>query len=121
MFGLDAIYWIVLVGSPLTLAIAWWGWFRTPGATIPKSRVYALFAGLLAATCNLVFFWSWVAWLQHHRASEVWRIQDRVSDIGIGLLVFSLLATIGGQGRYRAVLAVSIILAFVPWIPIGVL
>jgi hypothetical protein len=112
---LDLLYLIAFGTPPILLGFTWWGWFRS-------HRSQALFfSGLCAAPSNLLLWWAWVVWLRFHYNAESWKVRDRVSDVGLCLLLYAVFAAAGGEGKYRGLLLISCLLAFVPWIPIGVL
>jgi hypothetical protein len=117
-----ALLYLIAFGTPpILLGFTWWGWFRSPRSQAPKSQATFFFTGLCAATANLLLWWAWVVWLRLHYNPESWKVRDRVSDVGLCLLFYAVLATIGGAGKYRNLLFISCLLAFLPWIPIGVL
>jgi len=96
-------------------------WFHSPRIQLPKWRMILFFSGLCAGTTNFVLWWGWVVWLRFHYNPASWKVRDRVSDLGLYLLLYAVLAAIGGKGRYRLLLGISGVLALLPWIPMGVL
>ena len=121
MSPLDLLYLIAFGTPPILLGFTWWGWFRGPRSQAPKLQKTFFFSGLCAATVNLLLWWAWVVWLRFHYNPESWKVRDRVSDVGLCLLLYAVLAAAGGEGKYRHLLLTSCLLAFLPWIPIGVL
>src|ERR1700722_19034962 len=119
---LDVILLIALGFPPISVAYIWWTWVRTPPSNLPKWRKVFFLSGLCAGTANLVVWWSWVIWLAFHRGNPgIWKVWDKVSDLGLCLILFSIFASLVGKGRNRFLLAVSGVLAILPWIPVGVL
>lgn len=118
---LDWLYLIALGIPPILLGFTWWGWFHSPRTQTPKSQMMFFFSGLCAATANFVLQWAWAVWLRFHYDPASWKVQDRVSNLGLCLLLYGVVAAIGGKGRHRPLLGISCILAVLPWIPIGVL
>ena len=121
MSELDLLYLIALGTPPILLGFTWWGWFQSPRIQPPKWPMILFFSGLCAATANFVLLWAWVFWLRFHYDPASWKVRDRVSDLGLCLLLYAVVAAIGGKGRYRLLLGISSVLALLPWIPIGVL
>jgi|SRR6266481_798038 len=121
MSPLDLLYLIAFGTPPVLLGFTWWGWFHSPRIQQPKWRMILFFSGLCAGTANFVLWWGWVVWLGFHYNPASWKVRDRVSDLGLYLLLYAVLASIGGKGRYRFLLGISGVLALLPWIPIGVL
>jgi hypothetical protein len=121
VWSLNFLYLTAFGVPPILLGITWWGWFRSPRIRSPKWRVILFFSGLCAATANVVLFWGWVVWLRFHYNPASWKVRDTVSDLGLCLLLFAILAAIEGTGRHRLLLGISGVLAVLPWIPIGVL
>jgi hypothetical protein len=119
--ALDLLYLIAFGTPPFLLGFTWWDWFRSPRTQTPKSERLFLFSGLWAATANLALWWAWVVWLRFHYDPASWKVQHRVSNLGLCLLLYAIVAAIGGEGRYRILLLTSSILALLPWIPIGIL
>jgi hypothetical protein len=103
------------------LGITWWGWFQRPRVETPKWPRRLFFTGLCASTANCVLFWGWVVWLKFHYNPESWRVRDTVSNIGLCLLLYAIIAAAAGYGRHRPLLGISSVLALLPWIPLGVL
>ena len=61
-------------------------------------------------------------WLAFHRGTpNTWKVWDKMSDLGLCLILVSIFASLVGKGRNRVLLAVAGILAILPWIPVGVL
>jgi hypothetical protein len=118
---LNSLFFIAMAAPPIMLGVVWWGWFRDPRLRSSKSRTLLFFSGLSAATLNVAVWWAWVVWLKFHYTPDSWKVRDVVSDVGLWLLCFSVLAAIAGRGKYRLLLAISGVLAALPWIPIGIL
>ena len=119
--ALDLLYLIALGTPPILLGFTWWGWFQSPRIQPPKWPMILFFSGLCAATANFVLLWAWIVWLRFHYDPASWKVRERVSDLGLCLLLYAVVAAIGGKGRYRLLLGISSVLALLPWIPIGVL
>ena len=117
----NLLYLFAFGTPPILLGFTWWGWFHSPRIQPPKWRMILFFSGLCAGTANFVLWWGWVVWLRFHYNPASWKVRDRVSDLGLYLLLYAVLAAIGGKGRYRLLLGISGALALLPWIPIGVL
>jgi hypothetical protein len=118
---LNLLYLLAMVGPPILLGFVWWGWFRRSPVQTANWRTTLFFSSLCAGTANLLLWWASVVWLRFHYNPASWEVWDRVSDVGLCLLVFAILASIVGMGKYRLLLGVSGVLALLPWIPIGVL
>ena len=121
MFWPNTLYLLGLAGPPICLSFAWYGWLRSPRLQSPKWRMILFFSSLCAGTINFVLLWSCVVWLKFHYNAESWRVRDFVSDVGIYLLLYSIVAAIAGKGRHRILLGVGSVLAILPWIPFGIL
>jgi hypothetical protein len=120
MLWLNSIYLIAIAGLPISLGFCWWGWFRKPGAQSPKWRAMLFLSGLCTGTANCILFWAWAAWLHFHYTPSSWKVQDTAANIGLCLLLYSVVVAISGKGKYRVLLGVSAVLAMLPWIPMGV-
>lgn len=119
---LYVLYLTAFAVPPILLGITWWGWFRSPHMETPKGPRFLFFAGLCASTANCVLWWAWVAWLQlHYNNPGSWKVQDKISNLGLCLLLFALIAATAGAGKHRRLLIISSVLAFLPWIPLGIL
>jgi hypothetical protein len=68
-----------------------------------------------------MLFWAFVVWLQFHYTTEAYKVQDPASNVGVLLLLYSLVAVSIGKGRYRFFVGTACVLAMIPWIPVGVL
>jgi hypothetical protein len=117
----NLLYLIATGTPPILLGLIWWGWFHSPHVEAPKWRRVLFFSGLCAGTANVLLFWIWAVWLRLHYNPSSWKFYGTVSDAGLFLLFYAVLAAIGGKGRYRLLLGVSGVLALLPWVPIGVL
>ena len=117
----NLLYLIAIGAPPILLGFTWWDWFYRPRIQGPKWRIILFFSGLCAGTANFVLWWAWVVWLRFHYNPASWKVRDWVSDVGLYLLLYAVLAAIGGKGRYRLLLGISGVLALLPWIPLGVL
>lgn len=118
---LGSLYLIALFGSPISIALAWWGWFHRQAFPQPKWRAIVFFSGLLASTGNFVLWWCWVVWLRFHFTPDSWKVGDPISSVALCLLFYSVVAAIMGKGRFRFLLGLSGVVAILPWIPAGVL
>ena len=115
------LYLSVIVLVPILLGIIWFSWIRTSDLQLATWRRVLFFSGLCAATANFVLLWAWAFWLHFHYQTSSWRVQDRVSDVGLCLLFYTIATAIAGKGRNRVLLSISGLLAILSWIPIGVL
>ena len=119
---LSVLYLTAFAVPPVLLGITWWGWFHSRRMETPKWPRILFFSGLCASTANCVVWWAWVAWLQlHHNDRGAWKVQDKVSNLGLYLLLYALIAATAGTGKHRGLLIISSVLAFLPWIPLGIL
>ena len=118
---LNAVYFLAFGSLPITLSMSWWAWLRGPRLNAPKWRSDLYLSGICAATLNFILFWAFVLWLQFHYATDAYKVQDSASDVGLILLLYSLVAVSIGKGRYRLFVGIACLLAMVPWIPVGVL
>jgi hypothetical protein len=118
MLLISAMYILGMAAPPILLGFCWWGWFRYRPS---EGRGVFFFSGLLAATVNFLLWWAWVIWLQFHSGPSAGIIRNIVGNFCFYLLIYSVVAAIAGKGRYRILLAISCVLALIPWIPIGVL
>ena len=121
MWPLNLLYLIAFGTPPILLGFTWWGWFHSPRIQPTKWRKLFFFSGLCAATANFALWWAWVVWLRFHYDPASWKVRDVVSDFGLLMLLYAILAAIAGEGRYRLLLGISGVMALLPWIPIGVL
>jgi hypothetical protein len=119
MFLFNMMYLSALGAPPFLLGLTWWRWLHTPRFQPPKWRTIAFFSGLFAGTCNLALWWICVVWLKFHSNPSSWRFRDTLIDVGIYLLLYSIVAAIAGKGRYRLLLGISGVLAILPWILMG--
>jgi hypothetical protein len=113
---------MVLLGPPIFLAIAWWLWSRRHQATQSAWRATVLFAGLLCGSANVATYFVWVPLANHFfmRQTPQWRIFDLSGNVGLMFVCGALAGASIGVGKARLPLAVSAILGFVMWLPIGV-
>ena len=118
---LSSLFFIAMAAPPIMLGLSWWGWFRDPRFRCSKWRALIFLSGLCAGTLNVAVWWAWVVWLQLHYTPDSWKVRDVVSDVGLWLLLFSIVTAMAGRGIYRLLLAISGVLAMLPWIPIGIL
>jgi hypothetical protein len=109
---------LALILSPIMLGISWWGWVRSPHLHPPKWRTIVFYSGLCAGTGSFTLWWTWVVGGQLHYIPQAWKAYDIVVDIGLCLLMYSIVASIAEKGRNRCLLAMSGVLAVLPWIPI---
>lgn len=121
MIVLNLFYIAALAAPPVLLGVAWWDWFRSSRVESAKWSGILFATGLCAASANFALWWGWVVWLRFHYSAESWKVRDWVSDLGFWLLLCALIAALAGRGRHRLLLAVSSVLAMLPWIPLGVL
>lgn len=117
----NALYLIAIAGPPILLGFSLWAWFRDLRTQLPKWRAMLFSSGLYAGVANIALLWAWAVWLHFHYNPASWRVQDIVSDVGLCLVLYSMIAAIAGKGRYRLLLGISGVLALLPWIPAGVL
>ena len=122
MDSLTAIVLTRLVGTPVTVALAWWFWFRDGSRReLEKWRKTLFFLGLAATSLNVALFASWAVWLHFHYKPEAWKAESICGNIATYLCLAAFLASLLGKGRSRTSLAASAVLGFMLWVPIGIL
>lgn len=120
-FGL--IY-AAIAAIPVSLAGAWWSWWRRRRFLLGWRR-WLLLSSLVAASCNIVLF-GIVGFLRSRHGyglPNFWKIDNGCGTAGCGLAFWGLL---GGEvsrerGLIPIALRVSFCLGILLWIPIGVL
>jgi hypothetical protein len=106
------------------LGFAWMSWFRSPARLqCPQWRSGILFAALIASSLNIAMFWGYVSWLHYHYTTDAWKMRDRVYDICLFLIAFTIVGALLGQGRVRGTLCAAGVLGWFLWVTtsIGVL
>jgi len=90
-----------LVGTPVTVVLAWWLWFRDRSSReLQKWRETLFLFGPIATSLN------------------AWKVQNVCGNIATYLC---LAASLLGKGRSRTSLGASAVLGFMLWVPIGIL
>ena len=120
MFSAALLKPIGLVVPVALLGVMWWSWPRNRSVHVPKWRATLFFSGLCAGTGNFLVLGIWMIWLHYHYAPSSYRAQDIFANVGISLLLYSVIAALGGRGKYRLMLAISGILSIIVWLPVGV-
>lgn len=110
-----------LFAPPILLAFTWWGWLRYLRVSgITQWRKSLFLSALCAGTANFVLLSIWILRLPLHYVPEPY-VKNLFGNIGICLLLYSFFAANAGQGKWRFLLCTSSFLAFIVWIPIGIL
>ncbi len=117
---LSSLYIVGLAGPPVSLGFAWWAGPIELDSNIPNGARWFFLSGLLEHFQFRVVM-GLVSGSRFHFTTESWRVRDPVSNVGIWLLFYSIVAAIAGKGRYRVLIALSGVFAILPWIPVGVL
>jgi hypothetical protein len=116
------ILWLGFIGTPITTIVAWWRWLRRDTSTPHTLRTGLTFMGLLAASTNVLVYYSWLLYrLMTGSNALVWRLKDIFSDIGVPLALLALVGAICGKGNPRITIAVCALLGLLNWVSIGIL
>jgi len=111
-----------LVGTPVTVVLAWWFWFRDRSSReLQKWRKTLFLFGLIATSLNVALFAGWAVWLHFHYNPEAWKAKNVCGNIATHLCLAAFLASLLGKGRSRTSLGASAVLGFMLWVPIGIL
>jgi hypothetical protein len=111
-----------LVGTPVTVVLTWWFWFRDRSSReLQKWRKTLFLFGLIATSLNVAWFAGWAVWLHFHYNPEAWKVQNVCGNIATYLCLAAFLASLLGKGRSRTSLGASAVLGFMLWVPIGIL
>ena len=111
-----------LVGTPVTVVLAWWLWFRDRSSReLQKWRKTLFLFGLIATSLNVASFAGWAVRLHFHYNPEAWKVQNVCGNIATYLCLAAFLASLLGKGRSRTSLGASAVLGFMLWVPIGIL
>ena len=111
-----------LVGTPVTVVLAWWLWFGDRSSReLQKWRKTLFLFGLIATSLNVALFAGWAVWLHFHYNPEAWKVQNVCGNIATYLCLAAFLASLLGKGRSRTSLGASAVLGFMLWVPIGIL
>lgn len=111
-----------LAGTPVLLGVCWWLRDAKQQSSNVGWRKVTLLVGLACASINALIYFSWLAGrLLFNNNPMVWQTKDICGDVGIPLVAIALLAAILGKGVSRVPLAISALLGFILWIPVGIL
>ncbi len=112
-----------LLGVPVGVIVAWWFFIReTDTRGLPKWRMRAFFAGLIAASLNVLLgFGLWMFRLTGGRP-ELWKSDVVIQKVGFWLCPAAFIgAALGERGRASIALSISAMLGFLLWVPFGIL
>jgi hypothetical protein len=117
----------LLILPHLALAVAWVLWARarrTASQNASTWRTRFFLSGLVAASLNIMIFWSYLLWLHFHQADPSWwKARDLFEDIADFLVGYAFVTAIFGSGRGRVFLAIAAATGYLLWVTghIGVL
>ena len=117
-------FWFAMIylGPPVVLGVTWRVWFRRERAVSPQWRAVAIRLGLLAATANVVIFYTWVLYRVLAGSSpRVWEAKDVATEVAGWFIMAALAGAALGKGAGRIWLAFSAFTGFMLWIRIGIL
>jgi hypothetical protein len=113
---------LLLVGVAMSLGNAWRLWFRRHPSEFEKWRGMVLFLGLLAASLSAFTYCAWLAYRVAAGDSPlVWRMKHSGGNVGTGLFLFALVASVVGRGPWRESLGAGAILGVLLWAEFGIL
>jgi hypothetical protein len=123
MGSISAIIILALLGTPISVGLAWWIWsLRDRSAAYEKSRTGLLLIGLCAASLNGLMYFSWLAFrLTAGGTAMVWQIKGACTGVGVFLVVLALISAVFGKGGSRELLALGAVLGLLLWVPVAVL
>jgi ABC-type uncharacterized transport system permease subunit len=125
LYLLEAFVLLWLIGTPLSILIAWWLWFRRRSSYQPRRwRQTALLLALLASSTNALIYSGYLAyWSRHQLDTQLWKTQKTCGDIATYLCLTAFIGAVAGEGqtRTRVLISVSAVLGFMVWVPIGIL
>jgi len=119
---LSITIWASLIGTPISVGTAWWLWAGSERSGPQEWRNLVLLAGLLAASTNVLMYYSWLIYRAvANDTSMVWKTKGLCGDIGMFLSLLVLGGAIFGTGVSRVPLAFSALFGFLLWVSFGVL
>jgi len=101
-----------LVGTPGTVVLAWWLWFRDRSSReLQKWRKTLFLFGLIATSLNVALFAGWAVWLHFHYNPEAWKVHNVCGNIAtylcLALQRFLPHSSAKGAHALRSVLVLS--------------
>jgi hypothetical protein len=111
------------LGAPIVLGLAWWRRTRARSGAAPPWRERTVLIGLVAASLNLLLFYSWVAYrLIAGATDDVWAVKAAIGNgLAVYLVVAAFVGALVGKGPGRLLTAVGATMAYLLWAPIAIL
>jgi hypothetical protein len=117
-----AILWLGLIGTPVSVGLAWWLRLNQNQAQENALRRAATLVALLSASINGVIYYTWLLYrLAIGSNAAVWKMKAGLADIGTWLVVLAFTGAMVGKGGSRIPIAICAVLGFVNWVPLAIL
>ena len=121
MGWVSSVFWVSLIGTPISAGLAWWLWLRGNSSASRGWRAGLSIAGLLAAS-NALGYYSWLSYrLLAGSTPRVWALKEAFGNLCIWLVLLALAGAVVGKGSSRIPIAVCAILGFINWVPVAIL
>jgi hypothetical protein len=122
MDWLTFIFWVPLIGTPISGGVAWWLWLHRDYSDRHQWRTRLTNFGLLTASANAFLYYSWFSYRIVVGASPlVWIVKAALGNFSCYLFLLALAGAVVGKGSSRIPIAVCAILGLMNWIPVVIL
>ena len=122
MSSIYFIPWLSLIGTPLSVGLAWWLWSRRDVSSLYAWRRHFTMTGLVAASANAAMYYVWLSCRVVAGGTPlIWRFKGTLGDFAGYLVLLVLAGAIAGKGAARAPIVVCALLGFMNWVPIAIL
>jgi hypothetical protein len=114
---------MTVFGTPVVLGLAWWQRTRSGAVAATPWRERGVLVGLVAASVNVLLFYSWVAYrLIAGVTEDVWAVKATLGDrVALYLLVAAIIGILVGRGPARLLTAIGATMGYLLWVPIAIL
>lgn len=122
MSSIYFIFWLALIGTPVSAGLAWWLWSRRNRSLPHGWRRRFVMTGLVAASANAAMYYVWLSCrILAGGTPLIWRVKDNLGDFAGYLVLLALAGAIVGKGAARTPIAICALLGFINWVPVAIL
>jgi hypothetical protein len=125
LYFLEGLILTWLIGTPVSIFVAWWLWIRARSRFEFRNwRQLVFLAALIATTLNELMYGAYLLyWWPRQSDMAIWAVRNACSAVSTYLCGAAFIGAIAGESTAaaRILVLLSAVLGYLLWVPIGIL